>query len=244
MGIKIFKITPIIFLLTFLLYGCSSNSEKFTVKELNISFQNMKLTPNNINVVEKSEINLNITSDVEGTLHIHGYNIKGEISKNKVSKITINLNATGSFPIAFHHEANHSEHSSDINNNINKHGALFESDMIMKGESFIYNISQELSGKIIKFHDHMSHTLTGEIIVMEQGDAKNVSIYYENKRFNPSNVMVAPGSNITWENNSDDKIKIISGPPPGNHDDEHDNHDTQEENNKETIVGKLLVNPK
>ncbi|SVD48977.1 uncharacterized protein METZ01_LOCUS401831 [marine metagenome] len=240
MGIKIFKIPSIILLLTFLLYGCSSNNEKFTVEELKISFQNMRLTPNNINVVEKSEINLNITSDVEGTLHIHGYNIKAKISKNKVSKITINLNATGSFPIAFHHEKNHLEHSS----NIDKHGVLFESDMIMKGESFVYNISQELSGKIIKFHDHMSHTLTGEIMVMEQGDAKNVTIYYENKRFNPSNVMVASGSNITWENNSHDKIKIISGPPPGSHEDEHDNHDTQEENNKETIVGKLLVNPK
>jgi len=53
MKIKIFKNTSIILLLTFLLYGCSSNSEKPTVKELNISFENMKLTPSKINIEKK-----------------------------------------------------------------------------------------------------------------------------------------------------------------------------------------------
>ena len=117
MKIKIFKITSIIFLLTFLLYGCSSNSEKSTVKELNISFENMKLTPNIINIEEKNKLNLNVTSDIDGKLHIHGYNIEGKISKNKILKITINLNATGSFPIAFHVGSNHDE---DDNHNTKK----------------------------------------------------------------------------------------------------------------------------
>jgi len=53
MKIKIFKNTSIILLLTFLLSGYSSNSEKPTVKELNISFKNMKLTPSKINIEKK-----------------------------------------------------------------------------------------------------------------------------------------------------------------------------------------------
>ena len=107
MKINILKMTSVIFLLTFLLYGCSTNNDEFTKKEFDISFKNMELIPDNINIEEKYELNLNVTSDIDGKLHIHGYNIEGIISKNKISKITINLNATGSFPIAFHIELNH-----------------------------------------------------------------------------------------------------------------------------------------
>ena len=102
--------TSVIFLLTFLLYGCSTNNKEFTKQELNINFKNMELIPNNINIKENSELNLNITSDIKGKLHIHGYNIEGEISKNKISNITIKLNATGNFPIAFHPESNDHDH--------------------------------------------------------------------------------------------------------------------------------------
>ena len=110
MKINILKMTSVIFLLTFLLYGCSTNNKEFTKQELNINFKNMELIPNNINIKENSELNLNITSDIKGKLHIHGYNIEGEISKNKISNITIKLNATGNFPIAFHPESNDHDH--------------------------------------------------------------------------------------------------------------------------------------
>ena len=109
MKINILKMTSVIFLLTFLLYGCSTNNEEFTKKEFDISFKNMELIPDNINIEENSELYLNITSDIDGKLHIHGYDIEQKIEKNKISKITIKLNATGNFPIAFHIESNHGE---------------------------------------------------------------------------------------------------------------------------------------
>ena len=49
----------------------------------------MELIPDNINIEENSELYLNITSDIDGKLHIHGYDIKGLIAKTKISKITI-----------------------------------------------------------------------------------------------------------------------------------------------------------
>jgi len=110
MKIKILKITSVIFLLTFLSYACSENNEEFTKIKFDLTFENMELIPNKINIKENSELNLNITSDINGKLHIHGYNIEGEISKNKISNITIKLNATGNFPIAFHPESNHDDH--------------------------------------------------------------------------------------------------------------------------------------
>ena len=74
MKINILKITSVIFLLTFLLYGCSANNEEFTKKEFDISFKNMELIPDNINIEENSKLNLNITSDINGKLQIIGPN--------------------------------------------------------------------------------------------------------------------------------------------------------------------------
>ena len=102
--------TSVILLLTFLSYGCSANNDEFTKIKFDLTFKNMELIPDSINIKENSELNLNITSDIDGKLHIHGYNIEGEISKNKISNITIKLNATGNFPIAFHPESNHDDH--------------------------------------------------------------------------------------------------------------------------------------
>ena len=82
----------------------------------------MKLIPSNINSQENSELTLNITSDTDGKLHIHGYDIEGNISKNKMSELTIKLNATGNFPIAFHHQEqhDHSHHNDKSDNNTHK----------------------------------------------------------------------------------------------------------------------------
>ena len=124
--------TSVIFLLTFLLYGCSTNNKEFTKQELNINFKNMELIPNNINIKENSELNLNITSDIKGKLHIHGYNIEGEISKNKISNITIKLNATGNFPIAFHPESSHDEH--DHKTEKTKHEETLVGNLIVNPE--------------------------------------------------------------------------------------------------------------
>jgi len=249
MKINIFKMTSVIFLSTFLLYGCSTNTQELTKNEFNINFKNMKLIPSNINSQENSELTLNITSDTDGKLHIHGYDIEGNISKNKMSKLTIKLNATGSFPIAFHLEEqhdNHSSHSMNKDDDISKHGALFESDTIMSGESFSYTLPQTLSGKVVKFHDHMSHDVTGEIMVMEKGNPSEIKIFYENGSYSQSKIMAAPNSIIIWENNSQNKIKIVSGPPPGNSETDHSHHHDKSDNNthKELIVGKLIVNPK
>jgi uncharacterized protein YcfL len=228
MKIKILKMTSVIFLLTFLSYGCSANNEEFTKIKFDLTFKNMELIPSNINSQENSELTLNITSDIDGKLHIHGYDIEGNISKNKISKLTIKLNATGNFPIAFHSEEQHDD--------ISKHGALFESDIIMSGESFSYTLQQTSSGKIIRFHDHMSHDLTGEIMVMEKGNPSEIKIFYENGSYSQSKIMAASSSIIIWENNSQNKIKIVSGPPPGNSETNH--------SHKELIVGNLIVNPK
>ena len=124
--------TSVILLLTFLSYGCSANKDEFTKIKFDLIFKNMELIPDSINIKENSELNLNITSDIDGKLHIHGYNIEGEISKNKISNITIKLNATGNFPIAFHPESSHDEH--DHKTEKTKHEETLVGNLIVNPE--------------------------------------------------------------------------------------------------------------
>ena len=76
-------ITTSIIVLT-LLSACSNKTESLADQNLiiDLEIKNMKLIPEIINVVEKSNLTLNIESDTNGSLHFHGYNIEFKISKN------------------------------------------------------------------------------------------------------------------------------------------------------------------
>ena len=76
-----------------------------------------------ITTTEKSTITLNIKSDMNGSIHIHGYNIESELLKNKVTILEINLNATGSFPIALHTSHDHSSHGASHSGGQHNHGS-------------------------------------------------------------------------------------------------------------------------
>ena len=107
-----------ILLMSLFIIGCSQetpNTNQNTTKDIQI--KNMKLIPEIITTTEKSTVTLNIKSDINGSIHFHGYNIESKLSQNKVTILKINLNATGSFPIALHKDNNHSHGSHDHGSN-------------------------------------------------------------------------------------------------------------------------------
>ena len=247
------RLSYLFLLLILSIIGCTERNSGTATHNTSqdIEIKNMKLIPEIINTTENSTVTLNIKSDTNGSMHIHGYNIESVLSKNKVTTIEINLNATGGFPIALHHSDSDTDHSShgshdshsnkESNNNLDNHGELFESDMLMGGESFEYKIPNSLSNKSIVFHDHMTHSFIGKINIMKKGTPSTEYIFFENEKFSPSQIMIAPGSKIIWENKSQERMKIVSGSPPSGN--QHD-HGSDEEDHNETIIGKLIVNPK
>mgnify|MGYP001156882312 FL=1 len=132
-------ITTLIIMLT-LLSACSSETGSPTEENLvrDLKIKNMKLIPEIINVVEKSNLTLNIYSDTNGSLHFHGYNIEFEISKDIINSLDITVNATGSFPIALHYSEesdDHTNHNHGANSkHAHNHGSHEDDD---RGESII-----------------------------------------------------------------------------------------------------------
>jgi len=120
---KLALLHPILLVSLFVL-GCSTenpNTNHNTSQDIQI--KNMKLIPELITTTEKSTITLNIKSDMNGSIHIHGYNIESELLKNKVTILEINLNATGSFPIALHTSHDHSSDGASHSGGQHNHGS-------------------------------------------------------------------------------------------------------------------------
>ena len=120
---KLALLHPIL-LVSLFVFGCSTenpNTNHNTSQDIQI--KNMKLIPELITTTEKSTITLNIKSDMNGSIHIHGYNIESELLKNKVTILEINLNATGSFPIALHTSHDHSSHGASHSGGQHNHGS-------------------------------------------------------------------------------------------------------------------------
>lgn len=238
------KLPIIILLLTFM--SCASddalNKIPGQTSSINIEIKNMQLIPENIKTIEKSQLTINIKSDTNGSIHFHGYDLESIVTKDELSVIEMNLNATGSFPIAFHSSESSSKHDThhsdliDLSAGDNEHGQLFESEMLMNGQTYSYKIPDNLSAQTILFHDHMSHGLPGEIMVINKRNISEIKIYFENNTFSPSKIIAAPRSTVTWVNKSKEQIKIVSGAPPVIENKKHV-HD-------EIIIGKLIVNPR
>jgi uncharacterized protein YcfL len=238
------KLPIIILLLTFISCVSDNSLNKISEQEssINIEIRNMRLIPENIKTVEKSQLTINIKSDTNGSIHFHGYDLESIVNKDELSVLKMNLSATGSFPVAFHSSESSSKHDTHYSDSINlsaddnEHGQLFESEILMSSQTYSYKIPANLSAQTILFHDHMSHDLTGEIMVINKGNISEIKIYFENNTFSPSEIIAAPGSTVTWVNKSQEQIKIVSGAPPGIENNKHV-HD-------EIIIGKLIVNPR
>ena len=100
---KIF-ITGILFVL--IIVGCSNSeggSDNTGVKiEVSVEKVGDILQPKDIKVKHKQDVTINIKSDVDGTFHIHGYNLEKELKSGQNSEIRFLADATGRFPLGFH----------------------------------------------------------------------------------------------------------------------------------------------
>ena len=108
--------------------ACSTSTPQ-TI-DLDVSIKNYSMAPNTIIVEHNDTLVLNLSSDQEGTIHIHGYDMKQDVSPKTKSQLILKSHATGKYNIAFHpktahraettessgeahedHEEHHSDHS-------------------------------------------------------------------------------------------------------------------------------------
>lgn len=169
-----------------------------------------------ISVKQGEDIKLIFSSDVEMEVHLHGYDIKLIVGHKEESIMEFTANATGRFAITSHQglESQH-DHKSHT-----EHAALFESETLLKGDTFIFEIADELNESTIAYHDHMSHGDSGTINVSSKHKENEVvEIKISDSGFHPAEIMVGPGTKVKWISEKESKVRVTSGViPEGSHD--------------------------
>ena len=229
--------------ITFLVVFCTSGSSEVNFVEIPVVISNGKIDAD-ISVSHRDKVKLIVTSDQDGVLHIHGYDIEVEIFENKSSSVEFVAEATGLFKLALHtmsdgdHNHNHGDKKSHGGNDYNEHGSVFSSKVLNPNDSFSFKIIEKFKGSTIPFHDHMQHSVKpGKIIVTNDSvEARNVIIQINDGSFTPNEVIVNVGEIVIWENNTGKKAAITSGLMGGS--DEHEGDE------KEVIIGNMKVLPK
>ena len=106
LAISFIKVLSIGILLTLIIVGCSNSetdSDNTGSKiEIFVDKVGDTLDPKDIKVKHKQDVTINIKSDVDGTFHIHGYNLGKELKSGQNSEISFVADATGRFPLGFH----------------------------------------------------------------------------------------------------------------------------------------------
>ena len=238
--------------ITFLVVFCTSGSSEVNFVEIPVVISNGKIDAD-ISVSHRDKVKLIVTSDQDGVLHIHGYDIEVEIFENKSSSVEFVAEATGLFKLALHtmsdgdHNHNHGDKKSHDDhgdkkshggNDYNEHGSVFSSKVLNPNDSFSFKIIEKFKGSTIPFHDHMQHSVKpGKIIVTNDSvEARNVIIQINDGSFTPNEVIANVGEIVIWENNTGKKAAITSGLMGGS--DEHEGDE------KEVIIGNMKVLPK
>ena len=193
----------------------------------------------NITVMKEENVRLVFDSDQALTVHLHGYDLEKKVPIYEKVAMEFWANATGRFVITSHssHDTSHSSH--DIGKE--GHAELFESDSLLRGDTFEYVIPTDMKDMTIPYHDHMSHNLVGSIVVSPDHGEEHltlINISEEHRTFEPAEVMVKPGAIVRWKNSTNEKIRITSGNPPS---DSHNDHSKNEEDEKTLIT--LEVRP-
>ena len=111
------KILSIVILCNLIMAGCSNSGNDFDNVDSKIEVSAEKigdtLQPKDIKVKHKQDVTINIKSDVDGTFHIHGYNLEKDLKSGEKAEISLVANATGRFPIGFHASDSKSQDNHD-----------------------------------------------------------------------------------------------------------------------------------
>ena len=116
-----------------------SNNSEFVEHEIVLEKGELKSGNEKISVSQGENIKLGFVSDMEMEVHLHGYDLKLTVTPNKESVMKFTAEATGRFVITSHADlGSHKSHS--------EHAMLFESETLLQGDSFQFDITDDLDG--------------------------------------------------------------------------------------------------
>jgi FtsP/CotA-like multicopper oxidase with cupredoxin domain len=89
---------------TGLFFAFKPTTNKPETKATSVKITGAGMTPNNISYNQGDTTHLTFTSSIEGTIHIHGYDVELPVSVNQAAQIDLKLSRAGRFEIELHHD--------------------------------------------------------------------------------------------------------------------------------------------
>ena len=234
-----------------IVFACGSGNDEDIEIEIQILANEVQGVTNPIEVKKGNNVRLSLTSDKDMSVHLHGYDIKEDLKGGVQTYLDFDAIATGLYVLTSH-ESEHKGHDSNgHSSNMNDHAALFESEMLEKGETFSYSIPTDMLDTTIFYHDHMAHDDKGSIkISSDDGQLGIIEVIVKegDPSFQPLDITAAPGTTIEWTNQKNSKIRITSGEPPSSaktdHHAGHPGHGNSDEHeDDEKILISIEVRP-
>lgn len=104
------------------LAACGGGSKESLSFELSVMGGELEGESDTFVVKQGDGVTLNVSADIAGVFHVHGYDLRARVDANGNGEITFEAGATGSFVIALHpsdvgdgsgHQASGGDHSDD-----------------------------------------------------------------------------------------------------------------------------------
>lgn len=207
--------------------GCSGGDPQEL--DIEVRIDHGVMNPETIEVIQGDMVTLKILADEGGEFHLHTYDIEMDIEASSETDFFFVAEATGRFKITYHPAGEHDEGG---------HGGIFESEELAPGASFSYEIDEHLAGETVPFHSHLRPALNGSIVVSQNsGRTGAAAIEYSDEGAEPHEVIVDPGTVITWTNNSSTPQTVISGL----HSDMKMKMEEEEEHDEENKEGEIEI---
>ena len=95
---------------------------------------------------------------------------------------------------------------------VNAHGGIFGSPVLAVGETFSFQVTQELEGLTVPYHSHEDHDVMGSIRVAPDAELSGtVQIMIHDGMYMPAEVTVRPGTTLVWTNRASTPQTATSG---------------------------------
>lgn len=135
-------------------------------------------------------------------------------SGDRIEFTAIARGILGTAPDSDHaHDNNEmTEHSDDAD--VEAHGAVFSSGTIPPGKSFEFTFDHAFESVMVPYHNHLTGA-SGSVMVMDGADASGaVSVTIDENGYHPAELHIAPGTVVTWMNETDVAWTVINGYHP------------------------------
>ena len=200
--------------------ACGQGAAKEHTFELNIERRQLTDSEPLLVVSQKDVVTIKLEVDEPLLFHLHGYDIEREVAPGPAVILNFTAEATGSFPFTIHGKEEDG-HGEDTHTNETMHGheggghgELFTSDWLEPGDTFTFQVPNEMELDQIPFHSHLHASVAGIINLSKTAAASIVEVEIRGEMAHPHDVIVSPGSSITWTNNDSVAHMIVNGPHP------------------------------